>query len=312
ASTGLVDVGARKYDATTGRFISVDPLFEADDPQSLGGYAYAGDDPVSASDPTGLDDGCDPWFPISCAWNSLFDTTNNAAQKYLEKPTMAVAEDLNPLPDIWHCTDSIDLRCGLGVVSVVPLGKGVGLAAKLGSKADDFFRAGRDADDLLNGGNKLDKAIGKDYSGDPRVDPNGTGADPGGPTDHGDEQAKAYKANQDNVNSLPGKLNDIRKAFGPFGQTDQWDEWMTGHAQPRAAADPVNHALGLANAWLGAAVTTVVLGRWVKSIGEWLRANPFRRYVAKHAIDDGAKAITKQAVDDSVDTAHVRGHHLYE
>lgn len=54
ASTGLVDVGARKYDPATGRFISIDPVFEPSDPQSVGGYAYAGNDPVSHSDPSGL------------------------------------------------------------------------------------------------------------------------------------------------------------------------------------------------------------------------------------------------------------------
>ncbi|WP_160311288.1 RHS repeat domain-containing protein, partial [Streptacidiphilus anmyonensis] len=53
-STALVDVGARKYDPTTGRFISADPVFQPGQPQSIGGYAYAGDDPVSSSDPTGL------------------------------------------------------------------------------------------------------------------------------------------------------------------------------------------------------------------------------------------------------------------
>lgn len=54
ASTGLVDIGARKYDPVTGRFISADPVFQPNSPQSLGGYSYAGGDPVSNSDPTGL------------------------------------------------------------------------------------------------------------------------------------------------------------------------------------------------------------------------------------------------------------------
>jgi len=54
ASTGLVDVGARKYDPAAGRFLSVDPVFQASDPQSVGGYAYAGNDPVSHSDASGL------------------------------------------------------------------------------------------------------------------------------------------------------------------------------------------------------------------------------------------------------------------
>jgi RHS repeat-associated protein len=54
AATGLLDVGARTYDAAIGRFLSVDPLLELDDPQQLNGYGYAASDPVDNSDPTGL------------------------------------------------------------------------------------------------------------------------------------------------------------------------------------------------------------------------------------------------------------------
>ncbi|SEE25912.1 polymorphic toxin-type HINT domain-containing protein [Streptomyces sp. Ag109_O5-10] len=54
-STGYTDVGARKYDPTLGRFISIDPVLEATDPQQLGGYTYAADNPVASADPTGLE-----------------------------------------------------------------------------------------------------------------------------------------------------------------------------------------------------------------------------------------------------------------
>lgn len=54
-STGLVDVGARKYDPATGRFISIDPVFDGANPQTVGGYSYAANDPVNGMDPTGLD-----------------------------------------------------------------------------------------------------------------------------------------------------------------------------------------------------------------------------------------------------------------
>ncbi|MFD3504554.1 RHS repeat domain-containing protein [Streptomyces sp. NPDC058678] len=52
--TGLTHLGARDYDPTTGRFTSVDPELDSSDPQSLNGYAYAGNSPVTQSDPTGL------------------------------------------------------------------------------------------------------------------------------------------------------------------------------------------------------------------------------------------------------------------
>ncbi|MBB2743669.1 UNVERIFIED_ORG: RHS repeat-associated protein [Microbispora rosea subsp. rosea] len=53
-ATSLTHLGAREYDAETGRFISVDPVFDASDPQSWNGYAYADNNPVNGSDPTGL------------------------------------------------------------------------------------------------------------------------------------------------------------------------------------------------------------------------------------------------------------------
>lgn len=68
-STGLTHVGAREYDPAIGQFISVDPLLTLDDHQSLNGYNYAANSPITSSDPTGLErehdsgGGCDP---ITC------------------------------------------------------------------------------------------------------------------------------------------------------------------------------------------------------------------------------------------------------
>ncbi|MFI7376214.1 RHS repeat-associated core domain-containing protein [Actinoplanes sp. NPDC049668] len=58
-ATGFTHLGAREYDPGTGRFISVDPLVDYGDPQTLHGYAYANNNPVSFSDPDGLI--LDPW-----------------------------------------------------------------------------------------------------------------------------------------------------------------------------------------------------------------------------------------------------------
>nr|WP_260463723.1 RHS repeat-associated core domain-containing protein [Streptomyces sp. TRM72054] len=50
----MIHLGAREYDPTLGRFISVDPLIDIDDPQQMNAYAYANNRPVTASDPDGL------------------------------------------------------------------------------------------------------------------------------------------------------------------------------------------------------------------------------------------------------------------
>ncbi|MEV4179640.1 RHS repeat-associated core domain-containing protein [Nonomuraea sp. NPDC049709] len=54
ASTGLDYLSARYYDPVIGRFISTDPLLDLSKPQGANPYAYAGNNPVGASDPTGL------------------------------------------------------------------------------------------------------------------------------------------------------------------------------------------------------------------------------------------------------------------
>ncbi|MGW5003475.1 polymorphic toxin-type HINT domain-containing protein [Streptomyces hydrogenans] len=53
-TTGLTHIGAREYDPAIGQFISVDPLLELDKPQTLNGYSYAANSPITLSDPTGM------------------------------------------------------------------------------------------------------------------------------------------------------------------------------------------------------------------------------------------------------------------
>lgn len=63
STTGLTTLGARPYNASLGAFVTVDPLLNTSDPQSLNGYAYANNNPINLSDPSGLciavpDGGC--------------------------------------------------------------------------------------------------------------------------------------------------------------------------------------------------------------------------------------------------------------
>jgi RHS repeat-associated protein len=59
-TTGLTHLGAREYDPSLGRFISVDPVLDLTDPQQMHGYTYSNNNPVTFSDPTGLMLDCGP------------------------------------------------------------------------------------------------------------------------------------------------------------------------------------------------------------------------------------------------------------
>ena len=56
-TTTLENLGAREYNPANGRFLSADPILEVTDPTQMGGYDYAGNNPVTGSDPTGLEAG---------------------------------------------------------------------------------------------------------------------------------------------------------------------------------------------------------------------------------------------------------------
>ncbi|SHK76461.1 RHS repeat-associated core domain-containing protein, partial [Nocardiopsis flavescens] len=53
-STGLTQVGARAYDPSLGRFISVDPVMDVTDHQQMHGYIYANNNPATYNDSSGL------------------------------------------------------------------------------------------------------------------------------------------------------------------------------------------------------------------------------------------------------------------
>jgi RHS repeat-associated protein len=64
ALSGLVQLGARMYDAALGRFLSVDPVLKPSDPQQNNGYSYAHNSPVDLSDANGLDP-AEYWNPAT-------------------------------------------------------------------------------------------------------------------------------------------------------------------------------------------------------------------------------------------------------
>ncbi|MFJ9343782.1 ricin-type beta-trefoil lectin domain protein [Streptomyces sp. NPDC101733] len=53
-NTDLTHIGAREYETSTGRFISVDPIIDITDPLQMNGYAYSAGNPIMSADPDGL------------------------------------------------------------------------------------------------------------------------------------------------------------------------------------------------------------------------------------------------------------------
>ncbi|MBB5868280.1 RHS repeat-associated protein [Allocatelliglobosispora scoriae] len=101
--TGLTHLGAREYDPATGRFISADPLLNIGDPQQMHGYAYANNDPVNRSDPSGLMLSGVDWGDL---WNSTSDTI-------VEYGTLAIcAGVITGTPILAVFVASIPMICG--------------------------------------------------------------------------------------------------------------------------------------------------------------------------------------------------------
>ncbi|MDX8146930.1 RHS repeat-associated core domain-containing protein [Lentzea sp. BCCO 10_0061] len=137
ASTGLVQLGARAYDPALGRFVSVDPIMDPEDPQQMHGYTYANNSPLTKSDPSGL------------FWGELFDTLGDK---------LGEAFDFLKENKSW-------LAVGIGIISMVPgIGTGVGVALFVASTAlgawdtaeavgkGDTTQAGLGALGLIGGG----------------------------------------------------------------------------------------------------------------------------------------------------------------
>ncbi|AZQ32159.1 sugar-binding protein [Streptomyces cyaneochromogenes] len=108
-TTGLVHLGAREYDATIGRFISVDPVMDSNDPQQINGYAYSNNSPVTFTDPDGL-----KYYPVSgpcvpvptagCKWKDDGPGIASSSKGYYDEPSKNGNSNGN--------TAAADYRCG--------------------------------------------------------------------------------------------------------------------------------------------------------------------------------------------------------
>ncbi|MFC5663113.1 RHS repeat-associated core domain-containing protein [Kitasatospora misakiensis] len=88
--TGLTNLGARQYQPTTGRFLSLDPVLDAGDPQQWNGYAYSENDPVNKSDPSGLrSEECGTLYECGAAGTITMSNAAETTAKYQKGVTPA-------------------------------------------------------------------------------------------------------------------------------------------------------------------------------------------------------------------------------
>ncbi|MFD7083922.1 ricin-type beta-trefoil lectin domain protein [Streptomyces sp. NPDC059918] len=120
--TGLNLLGARNYEATTGRFLSPDPVFQAGDPNQMGGYTYAADNPASGSDASGLDN----WYTDpslnKCVIDCQGTTTTTTTTVVTTTTTSSGGGKGGDCRGWWGCTKHyIEKAVPIVVVAVVVL-----------------------------------------------------------------------------------------------------------------------------------------------------------------------------------------------
>jgi RHS repeat-associated protein len=108
-ATGLTNIGAREYNPGTGSFITTDPILKPYNPQDLNPYAYAGDTPATASDPTGLGPPPMPPIPDGCGFVNCPTSTTGSGPGSVNGPGSDSGKGV--LPHKKACTVETLLDC---------------------------------------------------------------------------------------------------------------------------------------------------------------------------------------------------------
>ncbi|MFD3549044.1 polymorphic toxin-type HINT domain-containing protein [Streptomyces sp. NPDC058655] len=121
---GTVHLGAREYDPATGRFLSVDPIVDFNEPKQQNPYVYANNSPVTFSDPSGLSI-APPTMPIKdftdaeAAWANMIQ--GKSALDIALEIAMGILKDASGYNDIRDCLGGSWGACaGLALDAALP------------------------------------------------------------------------------------------------------------------------------------------------------------------------------------------------
>jgi len=140
AASNLAQIGDRYYDLVIGRFISVDPELDTTDSAQANAYAYAGNNPVTLSDPTGRypinDDGTRaptiPYYPTPSG-SAGSNTSTSSSQSSYTGPQVCTAPPHLPIGpktvtavgvEVIGSSDGFDVRRSAGFSSIAAATEG--------------------------------------------------------------------------------------------------------------------------------------------------------------------------------------------
>ncbi|MDG4825040.1 RHS repeat-associated core domain-containing protein [Asanoa sp. WMMD1127] len=188
-NTGLTHLGAREYDPSIGRFVSVDPVIDVQDPQQMNGYSYAANAPLTASDADGL-------------WPKWMKNVANNVGEGLKKnaglissvagvaalacvaippltaaaPVLAAVSLVAGAVDTYSsCKDGKRLDCGLGIAGVIPGGRALKAGVSGGKALYKGYKAAKGAEEAASliktnkalkgtpGFKDMDRALRREY-----------------------------------------------------------------------------------------------------------------------------------------------------
>ncbi|MEU3455089.1 ricin-type beta-trefoil lectin domain protein [Micromonospora sp. NPDC006766] len=131
-ASGYVPLGARLYDPVVGRFLSADPVLDLADPMQSNGYAYAHNNPVTLSDPSGLSVSLTPSeMAAALAGAGLSAAQVSQAQATMGRSLMSVILDsawyilkeFIGINDALACFGGDMWSCGSLIIQAIPWAK---------------------------------------------------------------------------------------------------------------------------------------------------------------------------------------------